>query len=278
MTPLITIITSTLNAGRDLHHTINSIRGQTFKNFEWIIVDGVSVDNTSKLVNAASDVVTFFISEKDDGIYDAWNKALRFARGEWVQFIGAGDELASPDALGEIANVLFFAHPKYDLVYGRLQYISEKSRVVLEEVGQPWSSMKGKWEFFRPKLPVHPEVFHHISLFRDGDCFDKSYKIAGDSHFLMRCIKKKDPLYVPILIDRMPLGGISGSIRRAYTTSLETKRASIELGYKIPIAHFATETLKTYCKILCCFLLSDRHLFKVANAFRILAGKRRRWL
>lgn len=137
--------------------------------------------------------------------------------------------------------------------------------------------MENRWEFFRPKLPIHPEVFHHKSLFIDEEPFNVGYKIAGDSHFLMRCIRRTEPLYAPILIDRMPLGGASGSIRRAHAITLETKRASRELGYQIPVKHYFCETLKTTAKRICCFLLPDQYLFAIGNLYRKLSGKEKRW-
>ena len=275
--PLITIITSTFNAGESLRFTAQSIKNQTYPCIQWIIADGKSTDNTINIIEELGDLVSVWFSDADSGIYDAWNKALKYAKGDWIQFIGAGDELADADTLERVAKILESAHPKHDLVYGRLQYVSERDRVFIEEVGAPWSEMKDQWEFFRPKLPIHPEVFHHKSLFKDKKTFDVSYKIAGDSHFLMRCIRKSDPLYVPILIDRMPLGGASGSIRRAHAISLETKRASKELGYQIPVTHYFCETLKTTAKRLCCFLLSDQYLFEIANFYRKLVGKKKRW-
>jgi glycosyltransferase involved in cell wall biosynthesis len=273
----LTVITSTYNCKDDLTHTIKSIRSQTASSsIQWIIADGGSIDGTVQLIKSNLDVINDWFTEPDEGIYDAWNRALPFIKGQWVQFIGAGDEYYDEDVVKNILPILQQAHPKHDLVYGRLQYISEASREPRDEVGSPWPELKDRWEYFRPKLPIHPEVFHHSSLFLKRQ-FDISYKIAGDSHFLMQCIKEKDPLYVPLIIDKMPLGGASGSIRRAYTTSIETKRASRELGYHIPMGHYVSETLKTYCKRLCCFILPDKYLFKIANAFRGLLGKQRRW-
>lgn len=275
--PIVTVITSTFNCKNDLAYTIDSIRAQTsIDNIQWIVADGGSTDGTVELIKDNLDVVECWFSEPDEGIYDAWNKALKYIKGQWVQFVGAGDEYHDNRVIEQVLRVLSEAHPKHDLVYGRLQYISESTREVLDEVGSSWSMLNGRWEYFRPCLPIHPEVFHHASLF-ELMSFDPTYKIAGDSHFLMRCIKIKAPFYVPIVIDKMPLGGASGSIRRAYATSLETKRASRELGYEIPFSHYVTESLKTFCKRICCSILPDEYLFKVANLFRVLAGKQRRW-
>ncbi|WP_340621460.1 glycosyltransferase [Xenorhabdus siamensis] len=97
--PLISIVTSTYQAVELLPVTIKSIRNQKFKNFEWIIVDNASGDGTKDLIINNQDIIKHWISEKDDGIYNAWNKALKMVSGDWIIFIGAGDNFFSNDTL-----------------------------------------------------------------------------------------------------------------------------------------------------------------------------------
>ena len=276
--PLITIITSTFNAVSQLPWTIDSIRKQVYPYIQWIIADGASKDGTLELIERNKDIIDVWFSAPDSGIYDAWNKALHYAKGDWVQFIGAGDELAAAETLLQISSILATAHPNHDLVYGRLQFISEKNRMHLEEVGQPWSEMVGKWELFRPKLPVHPEVFHHHSIFKDEKTFDTRFKVAGDSHLLMRCIKNKPPLYAPILIDKMPTGGISGSLENTAKIAKEVRIISKELGFKPPITHILYENFKIYGKNLTLALLPIHVVHKIADCYRKIVGKKPRWL
>jgi cellulose synthase/poly-beta-1,6-N-acetylglucosamine synthase-like glycosyltransferase len=96
--PLITIITSTYNAAEYLPRTIKSVREQTYTNIEWIIVDGNSKDNTVELIRQNEDVIDYWVSEPDSGIYDAWNKGVSLANGDWIAFLGAGDSY-KPDAI-----------------------------------------------------------------------------------------------------------------------------------------------------------------------------------
>lgn len=275
--PIVTVITSTFNCRNDLPYTIRSIRNLvSVQNIQWVIADGGSTDGTVELIQENLDIVDTWFSEPDKGIYDAWNKALKYVRGEWVQFIGAGDEYYNENVIEDILPTLSYAYPLHDLVYGKLQYITEETREPRDIVGEPWCSMKNRWEFFRPKLPIHPEVFHHKSLFEKYK-FDSSYKIAGDSHFLMRCIKSKDPLFVPLIVDKMPLGGASGSIRRVTEAAKEVKQVSRELGYSSPWVHYMFESLKLVAKQLCCIVFNDKTLYKVANLYRLFAGKSKRW-
>lgn len=275
---IITVITSTFNCAKDLEITASAIRKQTIQNqVQWIIADGGSTDGTLDVIQRNLDIISFWLSEKDEGIYDAWNKAIKHANGNWIQFIGAGDELANNNTLEIALQYLETAYPKHDLVYGRLQYLSENDRQVIDEVGAPWADMKGKWEYFRPKLPIHPEVFHHISLFKEDQPFDTSYKIAGDSHFLMRAIKDRDPLYIPVLIDKMPLGGKTGHFSIAYQASLELKRACRELGFKPPLKHIVYETIKTQAKRFICYFFTPKIANAIANFYRTLSGKKKWW-
>lgn len=209
--PIITIITSTFNAVNDLPWTIKSIKNQSYEYIQWIVVDGASTDGTVKLLKANNDLIDVWVSEPDTGIYDAWNKALDYVKGDWVQFLGAGDELYEPTTLEKVSKYLKDAYPKYDLVYGQVQYISQNQRRALFTSGDAWHSYTKKWEGIRPKLPEHPAIFHHASLF-ENLIFESCFRIVADSHFLLQHLER-NWLYVPLVVDNMLFGGISSTFR-----------------------------------------------------------------
>ena len=248
--PLITIITSTFNAKEELPWTIASIRAQRYPYLQWIIADGGSTDGTLSILQDNSDIVNFWFSEKDEGIYDAWNKALKYARGDWIQFLGAGDELADCNLFNKIHNTLHHASTAFDLVYGDVLLVTEDKRIAVKRIGEPWPSMKGQWETFRPKLPMHPGIFHHKSLFTTPPFFSPHYKIAGDSHFLLKSILKNDPLYIPILVDIMPTGGVSSSLAGSIKSTREILKLNKELGITPPLVHKIVELARFNFKIL----------------------------
>lgn len=95
----LSIITVVYNDSKNLQLTINSIRNQTFRDFEYIIVDGGSTDNTREIIDENGDIVSRFLSEPDNGIYDAMNKGLKLAKGTWVNFLNAGDQYVDSDTL-----------------------------------------------------------------------------------------------------------------------------------------------------------------------------------
>lgn len=98
----ISIITICYNAASDLEKTIKSVRAQVFNDYEYIIVDGGSKDVTSEIIKSNADVITKWVSEPDKGIYDAMNKGIKMATGDWVIMMNAGDIFADPDVLQNV--------------------------------------------------------------------------------------------------------------------------------------------------------------------------------
>lgn len=235
--PIITIVTSTYNVVRHLQWTIDSIREQTYPNIQWIIADGASTDGTVAMLEANSERVDYWFSEPDTGIYDAWNKALEHVKGDWVQFIGAGDELYQTNTLEKVASHLKGAYPNHELVYGQVMHISEKGRTELYVSGEPWEHYQGKWEGNRPKLPVQTGIYHHFSKFKGRlKPFNTSYKIVADCHFLLEENQfDKDMTFIPFIVTKMPTGGISGSIEGGLQIYIETQRSMKELNIITPI-------------------------------------------
>ncbi|MEW6132022.1 MAG: glycosyltransferase family 2 protein [Pseudomonadota bacterium] len=274
--PRVSIITATLNAAALLPYTIRSLRGQTCRDFEWIVVDGNSNDGTQALLRENADVVTRWISEPDRGIYDAWNKACKMVRGEWVIFFGAGDELAAPHTLAECIRQLESVSPDATIVYGRQILLSPKARIPLETIGVPWAQMQGKWDIGRPALPPHGATFQSKKLFVDEQPFDLRFSIASDSHFLLRAIRKQVPTFIPIDITRSPTGGISLRLSTARQVSREIAAIDRDLGLTPPLSARLHETLRL-AVISLLNLLPQKTAHQLADSIRLLLGQSRRW-
>ena len=114
-TPVISIITVCYNAEREIKATLKSVKEQSFKNYEYIIIDGASKDNTLKVISQSGVEPTHLVSERYKGIYDAMNKGLALAQGEDLMFLNAGDSLYSTNTLQKIADV---AKGSPDVIYG----------------------------------------------------------------------------------------------------------------------------------------------------------------
>jgi len=225
--PLISIITSTFNCADELGRTADSIRQQTYKHIQWIVADGASTDGTLEVIKANSDVVSDWFSQRDTGIYDAWNKAVPYIKGDWVLFLGGGDLIAESQTLQHVADFLSTLSDDVGTFYGNV--VQEFHGEVIYRYGRVDI---GKCGGVRPGLPCHQGVFQRAHLFREG-CFDTSYRIVADSKFMFETMQEGNVAYSDILVARMGAGGISSAPAGAMKTLLEFLRLSRDLGYEV---------------------------------------------
>jgi glycosyltransferase involved in cell wall biosynthesis len=202
--PLITVITSTFNAAEHFARAAESIRGQTYRNIEWLVVDGGSTDRTVEEIRANEDVIDYWQSEPDGGIYDAWNKALPHVTGCWVMFLGADDRLDSSWLEKVAAQDLH-----YDLVYSNLQLLDRAGQApVFVQRGLAWGRAKLRQQQYSV-LP-HPGLAHAARLF-EGRQFDPGFGSVADWEFLVRA-QPASGLYIEDGIQAyMTLGGVSNN-------------------------------------------------------------------
>jgi glycosyltransferase involved in cell wall biosynthesis len=203
--PLVTIITATFNAAEYLSKTIQSIRELTYKNIEWIVIDGNSTDQTVALIKENIDVIKYWVSESDCGIYYAWNKGLVQAKGDWIAFLGAGDTY-NPEAITMYINAILASKSKPNFASSRVQLVN-KNCVVLRE----WGS-KFEWQQFQKYMNIaHVGALHHKKLFENFGQFDTKYYSSADYEFLLRCGEQINSLYLCIVTVTMLNGGVSDS-------------------------------------------------------------------
>lgn len=179
--PYISIITATYNAGDYLESSINSIINQTFKDYEYIIIDGCSSDSTIDIIGKYEKYITYWESDKDSGIYDAWNKGISKSQGEWILFIGADDQLL-PNGLEIYVNyITSFPKNSFDYVSSRVKRINPDGSIE-GIVGKPW-----KWNSFRKKMTTaHPGSFHSKQFFETYGLYQTKYSIVSDYEILLR--------------------------------------------------------------------------------------------
>ena len=274
--PLLSVITATFNAAVQLPFTVASLREQTFRNFEWIVIDGGSTDGTQGLLRDTEDMLSYWASEPDSGIYDAWNKGCARARGEWLMFLGAGDVLASPGVFEGFLPTLAVSGKLCPLVYGRALLLSAQDRQPLDELGLPWSQLRGKWEIGRPALPPHGATFHHCSLFVDQAPFDTRYRIAADSKMLLGAISSAPPVYVDCVVVGIPIGGVSFQFSTARAVAAEVRAINRELGIRVPIGERFLEGLRLGILDFL-HMLPERLAHCIADRLRSAAGRPARW-
>lgn len=247
--PFFSIITSTLNVIKTLERCVSSVASQTFRNYEHIIVDGASTDGTFEFLNSKKELFSVLISEPDTGIYNAWNKALKHVRGEWVLFLGADDVLSDNNVLYDVFDFIKIKNVASGIVYGNLTLVcktSSKRKLMLKvhpiQIGQRTRFM------LKPHLPPHPSTFHHAHLFKKK-CFDESYKIAADSKMLIELlmIDNVPPHYFDRVINHMTSGGLSSP--NGFQIAKERVRVMRELGLPYSRINAAWSFIKAFQKL-----------------------------
>lgn len=171
--PRFSVITVTRNAENDIARTLVSVKNQSCKKFELILIDGASIDNTLSVVNSLNISGIKIISEQDEGIYDAMNKGLGLASGEYVYFLNAGDYFASETVLEDVSKFMI-ALKEPDIFYGDvIGYIDDNERYLR----QPGEINK---EVLVKRTICHQAIFSKRSLFLECGNFDSRYDIAAD--------------------------------------------------------------------------------------------------
>lgn len=180
MTPLVSVITVSCNAKYSIEDTIISVLNQSYKNIEYIIIDGASNDGTVDIIKKYDSII--WISEPDNGIYDAMNKGLELCKGQWILFLGADDLLND-----SIVRIVPFLKNENDIIYGNVIYMQSK-----KIYGGKFDSLK----FITKNIP-HQAIFYPCSIFQKYK-FDTNYPILSDYHFNLRCWNDKNISFVYI--------------------------------------------------------------------------------
>jgi glycosyltransferase involved in cell wall biosynthesis len=193
------IITVTYNAAQWLERTIQSILSQTCKNIEYIIVDGGSTDGTVdiitnyelRIMNSQFSILNFqFISEPDKGLYDAMNKGLKLATGDYVWFINAGDRIHSENTVQEIVNQFSILNSQFSILYGESEIADAQGNSLgMRRLKAP---EKLTWKSFKMGMLVSHQSF--IVKREIAEPYDLQYRYAADIDWCIRCLKKANPI------------------------------------------------------------------------------------
>jgi len=198
----ISVITVVYNGAKHLQGTIDSIRAQDYKEFEYIIVDGGSSDGTLEIIKANAGSISCWTSEPDHGIYDAMNKGLIASSGEYVLFINAGDSLYEPDTL---SRVMLLA-PGADIIFGKTMLVDDKGNTLGERRLKPPLNLN--WRSFSRGMLVSHQAF--IARKSVTAPFDLSYRVSSDIDWCIRAMKASTRIVNSgTFIARYLVGGLS---------------------------------------------------------------------
>lgn len=203
----VTIITVTLNSEKFLEDCIKSVISQQYAHIEHLIIDGGSTDSTVAIIEKYKDHIAGWISEKDQGMYDAINKGMRMATGDIIGTLNSDDTLSSPSVISEIAQS--FEEHNVDSVYGDLVYVEPMNtqKIIRVWKGVPYKRQRYKFGW----MPAHPTFYFKRKLLTQYGFYETHYFTASDYEFMARYLFyfRVSSYYIPKLIVRMRTGGMS---------------------------------------------------------------------
>lgn len=221
--PLISIITITYNAESEIRPTLESLNRQTFRNFEHLVIDGASSDNTLSIVKEMSPD-SIVISEPDKGLYDAMNKGLRAAKGEYVLFLNAGDSLHSPDILRRYAD-----RRGANIIYGDTIIVdSERNFIKPRHLSAP-KKLTFK-SFSKGMLVCHQAFMVRRSITPE---YDLQYRFSADYEWTLKCLRSSDPTH-NANIEAIAIDYLSDGLTD------KNHKASLKERYKIMCRYYGT--------------------------------------
>ena len=191
LTPKFSVITVCYNAQATLEDTIQSVIAQTYHHVEYIIVDGASKDRTLSIINRYRDRITTVVSEPDKGLYDAMNKGLRLATGDYVCFLNAGDSFHEDDTLQQMVHSLRELTELPDVLYGETALVDAEGPFVRMRRLQAPEHLT--WHSFRQGMLVcHQAFFAKRTL---AEPYDLRYRFSADFDWCIRIMKKSKVLH-----------------------------------------------------------------------------------
>jgi len=240
----VSIITSVYNNKETIEDSIKSVLSQTHEDIEYILVDGASNDGTVDIIKKYKDKISFFVSERDSGIYDGLNKGIELATGDIVAFLHSDDIYNDENVIKEIVEL--FKSEDVDSVYGDLVYVD---KVDTSKIFRYWKS--GEFTVERLKkgwMPPHPTFFVKRELYEKYGKFDLSFKIAADYDFMLRMLGKYQisTAYLPKVLYKMRVGGASN---RSIKNIIQKSKEDIKALRNNKIGGYSTLFMKNVVKI-----------------------------
>lgn len=213
----VSIITVVRNNVATIKDAINSVIGQTYKNIEYIVVDGASTDGTVSVVESYTNKIDKFITEKDHGVYDAMNKGITLATGDIIGILNSDDMYFDKNVIERIVNT--FREKKTDSVFGDLHYVDKNNT---DKVMRYWKTSNFKpGSFVKGWHPPHPSFFVKKEVYEKYGLYDLELSISADFDLMLRLLEKHQisSVHLPIILVKMRTGGQSNNSLKNIITS-----------------------------------------------------------
>jgi glycosyltransferase involved in cell wall biosynthesis len=221
--PLVSVITVSLNSAKTLEKTIRSVLKQSYPSVEHIIIDGGSGDGTLEIIKRYEDKIALWISEKDAGIYQAMNKGVKLAQGEWIHILNSDDYYVGTDSLSEVMKRVEKDQNKF--YYCAMFLEKENGQRTVQKYPFNWFNY---WKLFYSAYLAHPTLLVNRKQYQKIGLYDESFKIAADHDLILRLCKKYQAEFINLPLTVMRLGGASSHDNKE--TFAEFKRVTIKNG------------------------------------------------
>lgn len=207
-TPLVSIITIVYNNEKYICDAIESVLSQNYPNIEYLVIDGGSTDQTIELIKQYKDKIDYFVSEPDNGVYDALNKGIAKSNGEIIGILHSDDLFYDSFVISNSINKMTSADAEF--CFSNMLIYDERTGKTLRYYDASYFS---RWLFRLGWMPPHPTIFMNKSLFNEFGQYSTGYKVAGDFDFLVRMFYGRDIrwTYLNMTSVKMRSGGISNS-------------------------------------------------------------------
>lgn len=273
--PLFSVVTVVFNGAKELESTVLSVLNQSYRDVEYIIIDGGSTDGTLDLLRKYEHLVDYWASEPDKGVYDAFNKACRLTTGEWTIFLGAGDVFHDTEVLAFVSEMIRHVALGTEIVYGKVLIVNDAS-MFSEILNWPWSEMCDKWQGGRPMMPHHQGIFHRKALLSDESPFDVSYRIAADSKLFYASMSRTAPVFVDAIVADSVLGGLSTEPKYYIANLNEIVRINKEFGFA-KRGHLSWFYIKSISKYAIYKTGGEKLVKRCVDSYRQMTGRKPKW-
>jgi len=200
----LSVITINYNNANGLQKTMQSVVGQTYKDYEYIVIDGGSKDRSADVIKEHEQSLSYWVSEKDTGIWNAMNKGIAVSKGEYCLFMNSGDYMASPDVLEKAAAYL----NGKEIIYGDV-YFAFEDGTITEPYHEPDMNL---FKLTYTNLP-HQATFIKTSLLKALGGYKEEYKVASDWFFLVQALIEHNAQFekIPLKISYFDKTGVSST-------------------------------------------------------------------
>lgn len=246
--PKLSIVTVTLNCAGVIEATLASIKEQNYNNVELLVIDGKSTDGTIDIVNRYRGMISSFSSQPDTGLYDAMNKGLGHATGNYVLFLNSGDIFCSTTVLSELAQKMIDPDTCY---FGKVRINSRFGNWLVPEYSGPKLSGGGF-------LPHHQSIFYCRNYYKNNS-YDLNFKVHADVDYTTRAGRSQKLQHIPVIMVDSVIGGFGTMLFRSFEKTKKLNREIIAINTKhrgatsrLQAAKITTSSMIKYsiCKIL----------------------------